>query len=223
MSQPKKKSRTKIEKDMLARNQPRAPSARRLFSYGGVIVIVGLALLVIAAYALTFPAGSIYSASGSAEIEQTPAGVKIGAPAPEIAFTTEDGTQRRLSEFRGRPVMLWLFATWCPTCVAGTFAVVEKFDRLKQSGIQIIQLKLYNNLGYPGPSVEDFARRYAGAMAPSPNWLWGGASQKGSFTYDPQGYPDIYFLIGKDGLIRAIEPAPNVTMNKILTFARSVE
>ncbi len=221
MSRPKKKSRTKIEKDMLARKRPRAPSARRLFSYGGVIA--ALALLTIAAYALTIPGGSIYSASGSAEIAQTPAVVKIGAPAPEIAFTTVDGTQRRLSEFRGRPVMLWLFATWCPTCVAGTYAVVEKFDRLKRSGIQIIQLKLYNNLGYPGPTVEDFARRYAGAMAPSPNWLWGEASKKGSFTYDPQGYPDIYFLIGEDGILRAIQPAPHVTMNKILAFAQSVE
>lgn len=220
MSRPKRKSRTKIEKDMLARKQQRAPSARRLFFYGGVVA--GLALLVVAAYALTIPGGSIYWGSGSGEIPQTPAVVKIGVPAPEIAFTTVDGTQRRLSEFRGRPVMLWLFATWCPTCVAGTYAVVERFDRLKRSGIQIIQLKLYNNLGYPGPSVEEFAGRYAGAMAPSPNWLWGEASQKGSFTYDPRGYPDIYFLIGKDGILQDIQPAPHVTMNKILAFARSV-
>ena len=119
--------------------------------------------------------------------------------------------------------MLWLFATWCPTCVAGTIAVAAEFERLKQAGIQILQLKLYNNVGYPGPSVEAFAERHASSIAPSPSWLWGDASKQGSYTYDPRGYPDIYFLIDKDGIIRAIEPAPHVTMDKILAFAESVE
>ncbi len=199
----------------------RAPRRQALFNHGRAVV--ALSLIAFAAYGSMIPAGSIFSALNSRASAQVSAVAKVGAPAPDMAFTTVDGAERRLSEFSGRPVMLWLFATWCPTCKSGTIAVAGQFDRLKEAGIQIIQLKLYNNLGYQGPSTEQFAERYAGSVAPSPSWLWGDATLQGSFTYDPQGYPDIYFLIDKEGIIQTIAPAPNVTMDKILDFARSVQ
>ena len=185
--------------------------------------LLTLSLIAMAGYGLMIPIGSVPSTASSVAMAQTMASVKIGGPAPDIDFTATDGNQRRLSEFGGRPVMLWFYASWCPTCQVGTVAVAAKIDRLKQAGVQIIQLQLYDNLGYPGPSIEDFAKRYAGSVTPSSNWHWGQASLEASFTYDPQGYPDIYFLIDRDGIIRAIEPAPNVTMNKIMAFARDVQ
>ena len=185
--------------------------------------LLTLSLIAMAGYGLMIPIGSVPSTASSVAMAQTMASVKIGGPAPDIDFTATDGNQRRLSEFSGQPVMLWFYASWCPTCQVGTVAVAEKIDQLKQAGVQIIQLQLYDNLGYPGPSIEDFAKRYAGSVTPSSNWLWGQASLEASFTYDPQGYPDIYFLIDRDGIIRAIEPAPNVTMNKIMAFARDVQ
>ncbi len=126
----------------------------------------------------------------------------------------------RLVEFRGRPVMLWLFATWCPSCQAGTAAVAQHIRQLKLAGLQVIQLKLYNNLGYPGPSVQEIAKAFAGAARSSPNWMWGEASQEVSYTYDPKGYPDIYFLIDKDGNVRVIDGGPSATINGVLSFAR---
>ena len=220
MTQPGKALRIRLKSAAHAVKQPTAPRARCSSFYGRPVV--AFALMTVAAYGLMLAIASISSTSSLTASAQTKAVVELGSPAPDMAFTTVGGTERRLSEFRGRPVMLWLFATWCPTCVYGTIAVAEKFDRIQRSGIQIIQLKLYNNLGYPGPSVEDFARRYAGSIPRSSDWLWGAASQEGSYTYDPRGYPDIYFLIDKDGLLRAANLAPHVTMDTILAFARSV-
>ncbi len=214
-------NRAKFEEEIHAMTQPGAPRARRSFSYRRALR--ALTLFAFAASGAMVAIGSIASGPGLAANAQTLAPVKIGALAPEMVFTTVEGAQRRLSEFRGRPVMLWLFATWCPTCIAGTRAVAAELDGLKQARIQIIQLKLYNNLGYPGPSVADFAMRYADSVARSPDWLWGEASREGSFTYDPGGYPDIYFLIGRDGMVQEIAPAPHVTMDRILAFARSVQ
>ena len=201
-----------------ARNAKRpAPKGPRRMYIAGAL---GALVLVAVAVAVAGLDGVTKFAPGGAANARAPARVVIGAPAPDIRFSTLDGKQRRLSEFRGRAVMLWFYATWCPTCVVGTAAVVGNFDRLK--GLQIIQLRLYENLGYPGPSVAEFARRYAGPTLGSPDWLWGEASREASFTYDPRGVPDIYFLIGKDGIVRAIEPAPHVTMDKILAFVQGL-
>jgi thiol-disulfide isomerase/thioredoxin len=145
--------------------------------------------------------------------------LKIGAPAPDIAFTSLDGGDYKLSQFRGRPVMLWFFASWCRTCIGSTKLVSELFADLTAGGMRIIQLRLYNNLGYAGPTARQFAESFAGAPGDSPDWLWGEASLEASVTYDPRGYPDIYFLIDRGGILRAANGAPNVSMDDILDFA----
>jgi cytochrome c biogenesis protein CcmG/thiol:disulfide interchange protein DsbE len=40
----------------------------------------------------------------------------LGKPAPEVTGTALDGTTVRLSQFRGRYVLLNFFATWCVPC-----------------------------------------------------------------------------------------------------------
>ena len=144
----------------------------------------------------------------------------LGAGAPELTFTVVGGVQHRLSEFHGRPVMLWFFASWCPSCQAGTEAIARAFPQLRQAGLQIVQLRLYHNLGEPGPSAAEFARAFARPAYASPRWLWGEASQEASYTFDPRGYPDVYFLIDKDGIIREISGGPNTAIDQILSFAR---
>ncbi len=191
---------------------------QRFLPYGRSIA--AFAMIVFAAYATMIPIGSLTSPLGSTARAQIQTAAKVGALAPDIAFTTVDGSEYQLSDFRGRPVMLWFYASWCPTCQIGTKAVAGVIDQLKLAEVQIIQLQLYKNLGYPGPTAEEFARQYASSVPRSPNWLWGDASLVASYTYDPQGYPDIYFLIDENGTLQAIDFAPHVTMDKILDFAR---
>lgn len=42
--------------------------------------------------------------------------VEDGTPAPDLALRDLDGTLHRLSDYRGRPVMLHFWATWCGVC-----------------------------------------------------------------------------------------------------------
>ncbi len=156
--------------------------------------------------------------AGALHAEDRPV-LKLGAPAPDFAFTTLDGNAHKLSQFRGKPVMLWFFASWCPTCISSTKEISERFETLTANGLQIIQLRLYNNLGYSGPSAGEFADIYAGAPGESPSWLWGEASLEASVTYDPRGYPDLYFLIDREGILRGANGAPNASMNDIVKFA----
>lgn len=175
-----------------------------------VYFVIGLLALVVVLSALS---RWILPRTSAAE-------VRLGAPAPALAFTTADGVTHRLSEFHGKPVMLWFFASWCDTCQASTGAIARAFPRLQQAGLQIVQLRLYQNLGYPGPSAGAFARTFARSAYGSPAWLWGEASEEASYTFDPKGYPDVYFLIDKDGIIRAISSGPGTAIDRIQSFAR---
>lgn len=41
-----------------------------------------------------------------------------GKPAPAVSFTTRDGKSQTLADYRGKPVLVNLWATWCRPCVA---------------------------------------------------------------------------------------------------------
>lgn len=146
---------------------------------------------------------------------------KIGQRAPDITFKTVEGKKLKLSDFRGQPVMLWFVATWCSTCKAGIEAIASRIDELESYGLRIVTLKVYKNLGYEGPSITDLGKEAAGPAFNSPNWLWGVSTKRASFIYDPKGYPDIYWLIDGDGVIRAVNGAPNATMDQIMDFLQS--
>ncbi len=60
------------------------------------------------------------AAAGPAE--PAPAGIldrsRAGSAAPATAFEDPDGGPATLADFRGKPVLLNLWATWCAPCVA---------------------------------------------------------------------------------------------------------
>ena len=50
---------------------------------------------------------------GTAEV-----GLEVGMLAPDFEISTTDGRRVRLSDFRGRPVVVNFFALWCTSCLA---------------------------------------------------------------------------------------------------------
>lgn len=61
-------------------------------------------------------------------------------PAPDISFVDADGKQHHLSEFRGRGVVVNLWATWCPPCVEEMPSLARLAKTLKPEDIAVLPL-----------------------------------------------------------------------------------
>jgi peroxiredoxin len=64
--------------------------------------------------------------------------LRPGARAPEINLKTRDGKQVKLSALRGHPVVLTVWATWCPSCRTEFPELVVLYNRSHKDGLEVI-------------------------------------------------------------------------------------
>lgn len=90
--------------------------------------------------------------------------------APELALQRLDGSGARLSDLKGRPVVLHFWATWCPPCreeLPGLLALAD------EESVQVIAVSFDKEWG----SV----RRFLGGDPPSPVFLADGKTVEEAF------------------------------------------
>jgi len=81
---------------------------------------------------------------------QAPAGVigapgplpAIGAVAPDFTLKTLDGGEVSLSQFRGRPVLINFWASWCPPCRLEMPDLVRAYEAHKDEGFVLLGINL---------------------------------------------------------------------------------
>ena len=139
----------------------------------------------------------------------------LDKPAPEIDLATLDGDRVRLSDLRGRPVIVNFWATWCIPCRQEFPLLVEAYARHREDGLGI--------LGVVHDDTADGARAFAadyGATWPMPfdadDVAWEdylGVGVPMSFFIDPEGIVRAFSLGGftESGLgtqLARVLPAP---------------
>ncbi|MBP8252288.1 MAG: TlpA family protein disulfide reductase [Herpetosiphon sp.] len=120
--------------------------------------------------------------------------VQINRPAPEISLQTLDGTTAKLSDYRGKIVLVNFWATWCEPCKKETpdlvQAAAEYGDKLVILGINVTNID--KNLD----EVRRFAQRY---NVQYPILL----DQNGAVQRDFAMYAlPVSYFIDSDGVIR---------------------
>ena len=63
---------------------------------------------------------------------------RVGTPAPEIDFPTQDGGRAQLSKLRGHPVIVTFWGTWCPPCRVEFPQLVEAYRKHHDQGLEVI-------------------------------------------------------------------------------------
>jgi thiol-disulfide isomerase/thioredoxin len=120
----------------------------------------------------------------------------VGKPAPEIEGVDVAGKPLKLSDYRGKVVVLVFWGSWCGPCMAQVPRERELVERLKGQPFAL--------LGVDCEPDKDAARR---AMARErmtwPNW-YDGAPGMGPIAnrYHIRGYPSV-FLLDARGVIRS--------------------
>ena len=76
-------------------------------------------------------------------VETSPAtATSIGAIAPDLAFPDPDGNIRKLSDLRGKVVLLDFWASWCRPCRGENPHVVAMYQKYHDKGFEVFSVSL---------------------------------------------------------------------------------
>ncbi|MEJ2708381.1 MAG: redoxin domain-containing protein [Anaerolineales bacterium] len=87
-----------------------------------------------------------------------PPAARQGFSAPDFTLQTLDGETVRLSDLRGQPVLINLWASWCPPCKAEMPAFERVYGDYHDKGFQILAVNATNqdNLNNAIQFVQDY-------------------------------------------------------------------
>ena len=113
----------------------------------------------------------------------------VGGPAPEIALKDLQGQEVRLSDLRGKVVLLNFWATWCKPCKEEMPAMQAAYDKLRDEGLVVLAVNELEDVqrvaehvrshGHTFPVVMDHDNRIANR--------YGVVGLPASFLIDRQG------------------------------------
>ncbi len=149
----------------------------------------GIALLALAALV-----GVAWLGRGSFEP------VVAGRPAPEFAVTTLSGERVTLDDYRGKVVLLNVWATWCAPCREEMPSMQRLYQDLAGKDFEILAVSV--DFSIAGAVPENALRAFAGDMGLTFPILYSAPEGEDNIqrAYRTTGVPES-FLIGKDGVI----------------------
>ncbi|MDF2035389.1 TlpA disulfide reductase family protein [Cytobacillus oceanisediminis] len=127
--------------------------------------------------------------------EDLPVGLEKGNLAPDFELSDMEGNPVKLSDYRGKAVLLNFWASWCPPCRAEMPHMEKLYNKYKDENFDILAVNLTNTEKNSG-DAEKFVKEL-GLTFTIPMDVKG----KAGSDYNIMAYPTSYF-IDSDGVIR---------------------
>ncbi|HLF71782.1 MAG TPA: TlpA disulfide reductase family protein [Dehalococcoidia bacterium] len=195
---------------MTERPGPSAYNARsQLIRLAAAALVVGVSLLVLWQAGVIFQsdAASVddgVSVQPATVLSETPGGssravgLDEGNLAPDFEFSTFDGERMRLSDFRGRAVLLNFWATWCGPCRIELPDLEALLRQHTSDGLAVIAVNSGEKFGPANSYIKEIGVELT-AWAYDPN----GAVSRRYAVPGLQGLPFSYF-IDANGVVRRV-------------------
>jgi peroxiredoxin len=113
--------------------------------------------------------------------------------APDFALPDLTGKVQRLSELRGRPVLVNFWAVWCPPCRRELAELADLRKNLADSGYEILAV----NLGDSAERINTFLASYPAAGLP----ILLDAERKSATPWHVSALP-VAYVVDRSGILR---------------------
>ncbi|MCC5917882.1 MAG: AhpC/TSA family protein [Cryomorphaceae bacterium] len=128
--------------------------------------------------------------------------ISVGKPVPEIEMPDGEGKTKRLSETRGKVVLLDFWAAWCGPCRRANPGVVKIYEKYKNRGFTVFSVSL-DGLPRQSNARKEWLRAIEDDNL---SWPWhvsevNGWNSSVVNTFAIEGIP-LTLLIDKDGIIQ---------------------
>lgn len=118
--------------------------------------------------------------------------INVGLPAPDFTFPDVDGKMVSLSDYKGKVVLVNIWATWCPSCVDEMPSMEKLYQKLKGEDFEILAVSI-DSLG--ARVVAPFMKKYNLTF---PALIDSGGTIR--ILYRTTGVPES-FIIDKNGIL----------------------
>lgn len=120
---------------------------------------------------------------------------KVGDPAPDIYTVFRDGSVARLSDFRGSPVWLNFWGSWCPPCRSEMPDMQAAYEELGPRGLVMLAI----GLDEPPSATFDYAEQNGATYL---------IASDADRQLSGEAYPIVNFpthiLIDREGIVRDV-------------------
>lgn len=172
--------------------------ALRWWLAGGCLAIFTCAVVTVMCVVISWAVFGPQPPRGNEAAAPAPAvrrlrGNPVGQPAPAFQLRDVDGREHTLDEYRGRPVLINFWATWCGPCRAEMPIIEAAYQQHKEDGLVVLAIDVREN--------PELARTFAGWLGVSFTILDDGTGDV-AYRYRVTAFPTSFF-VDREGIIRA--------------------